>query len=143
MILRDDFTGTVTQINTHLLNLLLDNGYLPVVTPPAISTEHEGINVDGDRAAAAIAGALHADQLILLAAVGGLLRQFPDESTLIPHIPKAKLAQFMEVAEGRMKKKVMGAEEALAAGVPRIVFGEARGPQPLQRALAGQGTVID
>jgi len=143
MVLRDDYTGTVTQINAGLLNLLLDNGYLPVVTPPAISTEHEAINVDGDRAAAAIAGAMKAEQLILLAAVGGLLRQFPDESTLIPHIPAAKLEQFMQVAEGRMKKKVMGAGEALAAGVPRVVFGDARGPEPLKRALAGQGTVID
>jgi acetylglutamate/LysW-gamma-L-alpha-aminoadipate kinase len=143
MVLRDDYTGTVTTVNTGLLRLLLDNGYLPVLTPPAISTESEAINVDGDRAAAVVAGAMQAEQLIILANVPGLLREFPDESTLIPHIPAARLEAFMQYADGRMKKKVMGAGEALAAGVPRVVFGDARGAKPVQRALAGEGTVID
>jgi acetylglutamate/LysW-gamma-L-alpha-aminoadipate kinase len=82
-VLRDDYTGTVTTVNTALLNLLLDNGYLPVVTPPAISTAHEAINVDGDRAAAMIAAALGAEQLVILSNIPGLLREFPDESTLV------------------------------------------------------------
>jgi len=142
MVLRDDYTGTVTQINTHLLNLLLDNGYLPLLTPPAISFEHEAINVDGDRASAVIAAAMGAEQLIILANVPGLLKKFPDESTLIPHIPAAKIDDFMQYAEKRMKKKVMGASEALEAGVPKIVFGDARIENPIQQALAGRGTVI-
>ena len=88
-MLRDDFTGTVEKVNVDLLRLLLDNGYLPVVTPPAISTESEAINVDGDRAAAMIAAALGAEQLIILSNVPGLLRDFPDESTLIrAHRPR-------------------------------------------------------
>jgi len=62
---------------------------------------------------------------------------------LIRHIPAAKLDEFMQFADGRMKKKVMGASEALAAGVRRVVFGDARGAKPLQRALAGEGTVIE
>jgi len=48
----------------------------------------------------------------------------------------------MQFADGRMKKKVMGAGEALEAGVPKVVFADARGENPIQRAIAGQGTVI-
>lgn len=143
VVLRDDFTGTVQKVNTHLLNLLLDNGYLPVLVPPAISYENEAINVDGDRAAAAVAAAMDAEQLIILSNVPGLLQHFPDETSLIRHIPAQKLEAFMQYADGRMKKKVMGASEAIRAGVPRVVFADARQEKPLQRALAGEGTVID
>ena len=52
MVLRDDYTGTVEQVNSGLIHLLLEHGYLPVITPPAISEANEAINVDGDRAAA-------------------------------------------------------------------------------------------
>jgi len=142
-VLRDDYTGTVKEVNTSLLQLLLGAGYLPVVSPLAISYESEAMNVDGDRAAAAIAAALNAEQLIILSNVPGLLREFPDESTLIERIPADQVDQFMSFAEGRMKKKVMGAAEAVAQGVGRVVFADARRPRPIQAALDGQGTVIE
>ena len=72
----------------------------------------------------------------------GLLENFPDESSLIRHIPKAKIDQFMSVAEDRMKKKVMGAQEALSQGIGRVVFADGRVEQPVRRAIAGEGTVI-
>jgi acetylglutamate/LysW-gamma-L-alpha-aminoadipate kinase len=99
--------------------------------------------VDGDRAAAMIAGALGARQLIILSNVPGLLRAFPDESTLIPHIKFAELEQALSFAEGRMKKKVLGASEALAGGVAQVVFGDARTARPIFNAMNGQGTVIE
>jgi acetylglutamate/LysW-gamma-L-alpha-aminoadipate kinase len=71
-----------------------------------------------------------------------LLEKFPDESSLIKHIPKNKIDQFMSVAEDRMKKKVMGAQEALAEGIGRIVFADGRVEQPVRRGMAGEGTVI-
>jgi acetylglutamate/LysW-gamma-L-alpha-aminoadipate kinase len=142
-VLRDDYTGTVKEVNTDLLQLLLGAGYLPVISPLAISYESEAMNVDGDRAAAAIAAALGAEQLIILSNVPGLLREFPDESTLIEHIPAAQVEQYMGFAEGRMKKKVMGAAEAVDQGVGRVIFADARHPQPVQAALNGQGTVIE
>ena len=141
-VIRDDYTGKVERVNTPLLQTLLDAGYLPVLTPPAASYEGEAINVDGDRAAAATAAALQAEALIILSNVPGLLEKFPDESTLIRHIPKAKIDQFMSVAEDRMKKKVMGAQEALAQGIDRVIFADGRVEQPVHRALAGEGTVI-
>lgn len=141
-VLRDDYTGTVETVNTSLLTLLLDNGYLPVVTPPAISTESEAINVDGDRAAAMIAAALGAERLIILSNVPGLLREFPDESTLIRRIERGRAEEFMAHAQGRMRIKVLGAMEALEQGVGQVIFADGRVEAPVRAALAGQGTVI-
>jgi acetylglutamate/LysW-gamma-L-alpha-aminoadipate kinase len=141
-VIRDDYTGKVEQVNAALLDTLLEAGMLPVLTPPAVSYEGEAINVDGDRAAAATAVAMRAEVLLILSNVPGLLERFPDESSLIRYIPKNEIDQFMHVAEDRMKKKVMGAQEALEQGIERIVFADGRVEQPVRKALAGQGTVI-
>jgi acetylglutamate/LysW-gamma-L-alpha-aminoadipate kinase len=141
-VIRDDYTGKVEQVNATLLQMLLATDVLPVLTPPAISYEGEAINVDGDRAAAATAVALGAKALIILSNVPGLLERFPDEASLIRHIPRNDLDRFMQVAEDRMKKKVMGAQEALAQGISSIVFADGRVEQPVRKALTGEGTVI-
>lgn len=141
-VLRDDYTGRVERVNTALLNSLLDTGYLPVLTPPAISYGGEAINVDGDRAAAATAVALGADTLMILSNVPGLLEKYPDEDTLIRQIAATDLDGFMDVALERMKKKLMGASEALAGGVRRVIFADGRVRQPVQQALKGEGTTI-
>lgn len=141
-VLRDDYTGKVERVNVPLLRQLLGAGFLPVLTPPAISYAGEAINVDGDRAAAATAVALGADVLVILSNVPGLLKDFPDEASLIRHIPAGQLDNFMAMAQNRMKKKVMGAGEALSSGVDKVIFADGRAAQPIQRALAGEGTVI-
>jgi len=141
-VLRDDFTGRVERANTHLINILLSNGYLPVITPPAISYEGDAINVDGDRAAAVLAEALKADTLLLLSNVPGLLRNLHDPTTLIRSVTQDEIDEVMEFAQGRMKKKVLGAKEALAAGVQRVIIGDGRRARPISDALAGEGTVI-
>ena len=141
-VLRGDHTGTVERVNASLIELLLDAGYLPVLTPPAISFEGVAINVDGDRAAAALAGALGARELLLLSNVPGLLRDFPDESTLIREVPAQRVEEYLEFARDRMKKKVLGAAEAVRAGVERVIFADARVERPIARALAGEGTVV-
>jgi [amino group carrier protein]-L-2-aminoadipate 6-kinase len=142
LVLRDDWTGTVERVNTHLLKLLLEGGYLPVLTPPGASDAGEAINVDGDRAAAMVAAAFGAQALVILSNVPGLLRAYPDESSLIREIPKAKANDFMQYAEGRMKKKVMGAVEAIEEGVQKVIFADGRADSPIRRALAGEGTQI-
>jgi len=142
-IIRDNLTGKVERVNTALLNALLDGGYLPVLTPPAISYDGEAINVDGDRAAAATAVALRATDLLILSNVPGVLRDFPDEASLIPDIAAADIDHVTQTnTAGRMRIKLLGAGEALAGGVARVVLGDARGDRPLQRALAGEGTVL-
>lgn len=142
MVIRDDYTGRVERVNASLLHLLLNAGLLPVLTPPAASHSGEAINVDGDRAAAMTAAALGAEWLVILSDVPGLLERFPDEDSLIRRIPRGETDRYMELAGGRMKKKVLGAAEALAGGVRRVVFADGRRSDPLQRALAGEGTVI-
>ena len=142
-IIRDNLTGKVERVNTALLNALLDGGYVPVLTPPAISYDGEAINVDGDRAAAATAVALRATDLLILSNVPGVLRDFPDEASLIPDIAAADIDHVSHTyGAGRMRIKLLGAGEALAGGVARVVLGDARGDRPLQRALAGEGTVL-
>lgn len=141
-VIRDDFTGKVEQVNERLLRTLLEQGYLPVVAPLAISPAGEALNVDADRAAAMIAAALQAESLILLTAAPGLMRNFPDESSLIDSLSRQNLPQALEYAQGRMKKKVLGAEEALQGGVKQVVIADGRVEDPISRALAGKGTVI-
>jgi len=141
-VLRNDFTGRVEQINTELLTLLLDHGYTPVLCPPAMSYENEIINVDGDRMAAVLASALQAKTLVILSNVPGLLRDVDDPDSLIASIDKARISPFFDLAQGRMKKKVMGASEALEQGVEAVILGDARLDHPVQQALEGRGTVI-
>lgn len=142
-ILRGEYSGRIEKVNTGLLQSLLAAGLVPVVAPLAISYEGEGLNVDGDRVAAAIGTALKADKVIILSNVPGLLRDYPDESTLIAHIPLAQARDHLDrYAQGRMKRKLLGAVEALQDGVGQVIIGDGRVAQPLQRALAGQGTVI-
>ncbi len=142
-IIRNNYTGKVDSVNIDLINSLLDAGYLPVLTPPAISHEGEAINVDGDRAAGATAVALQAEALLILSNVPGVLRAFPDESSLITSVKRSEIDHVAETyAEGRMRIKLLGAQEALDGGVGRVVIGDSRGEQPIVRHLNGAGTVI-
>ena len=96
LVLRDDWTGTVEQVNTAPAALAarrrLPAGADAARAPPS---EGEAINVDGDRAAAMVAAAFGAEALVILSNVPGLLRSFPDESTLIREIPRARADEFM------------------------------------------------
>jgi acetylglutamate/LysW-gamma-L-alpha-aminoadipate kinase len=141
-IIRDDWTGTVTTVNANVLHLLFEHGYLPVIAPLAIGERGEMLNVDGDRAAAAIAGALAADTLLLLSNVPGLMRHFPDEATLVERLDRSRIEEAATWAQGRMKKKVMGAAEALGSGVKNVIIGSGQRAQPIQDALNGTGTTI-
>ncbi len=141
---RGDYTGTVEEVNKALLDLLLEHGYLPVLTPPALSREGEAINTDGDAIAALIAVAYRAEALVYLSNVPGLLARYPEEDSLIPEIPVDRVEDpaYLVLAQGRMKRKVMGAAEAVRGGVGRVVFADGRVESPIARALAGQGTVV-
>lgn len=138
-ILRDDYTGQVEQVNDRLLRQLLDAGYTPVIAPLALSREGERLNVDGDRAAAAIAVALQAEALVIMTNVPGLLTDPGDSTTLIRNIPAERIADFTKYARGRMRKKLLGAQEAFQGGVPRVCIGSIS----LQEVLNGMGTTIE
>lgn len=140
-VIRDSYTGRVEEVNVSLLESLLDQGYMPVLTPPALSTENEAINVDGDRAAAATAAALQAEQLFILSNVPGLLTEWPDEGSLLSSCHLSEIDGLIEgTAKGRMRIKLLGAKEALEGGVKRVVIGDARRERPVRIALEGAGT---
>lgn len=137
-ILRDDYTGQIEQVNAGLLEQLLDVGYTPVIAPLALGHQGERLNVDGDRAAAAVAAALHAEALVIMTNVPGLLTDPQDASTLIRTIPADQLEEYMSYAKGRMRKKLLGAQEALQGNVSRVCIGS----ESLRAVVEGSGTVI-
>lgn len=143
IIVRDDLSGRVESVDAGLLNLLMDAGRVPVLTPPAITEDGIAINVDADRAAAATATALGADELLLLSNVEGVRRDATDPASVIRDAGVAGIDLVRASAKGRMKNKVLAAEEALAGGVGRVVIGSAIGADAIARALAGAGTAFE
>jgi acetylglutamate/LysW-gamma-L-alpha-aminoadipate kinase len=140
--LADDRSGRIEAADPTLLQLLLTAGYLPVVGPPAVSATGEVLNVDADRAAAAIAIALGATDLVLLTNVAGLLRDPSDPASCIPTVARDGIEEVLPLAQGRMRKKVLAAQEALRGGVGRAVIARSDRPEPIASALAGEGTTF-
>lgn len=143
-VLRDDLSGVVDHVDAGLLRLLMGAGYVPVIGPPILDpTEGTALNADADRAAAKVAAALGADELVVLTNVPGLLRNPDDAASLIADVPRADLATHLErTASGGMKKKLLAALEGVEAGVPRICIGDSRLDRPVTRARKGEGTVV-
>ena len=134
MILRDDYTGTVEAVNLPLLTQFIGPGRVPVVAPLALSTENEALNVDGDRVAARVAVAIDADALLILTNVPGLLRDVNDPSSLVA---ETTLDEAERLAQGRMKKKVLAAREAIEGGVDEVVIRSASGAPDVRTVIRG------
>lgn len=142
LLVRDDYSGRIESVDGNALQALLDAGRVPVVSPLAWHDTDGWLNIDGDRAAAAVGAALHADDLVILSNVAGLYRAYPDEASLVPHVTRQQIEQAQGWAQGRMKRKVLGAAEALEGGVQRVVIGAGMGETPVSQALNGRGTVF-
>ena len=138
----DDLSGTIEQVNDRLLRLLLDAGMAPVVGPPAITSNGEVVNVDADRAAARIAIALGAESLVLLTNVPGLLRNREDPTSVVPRITMGEVEVALGLAQGRMRKKLVAAKEALEGGVPLVAIAPSATADPVAGALRGGGTLL-
>lgn len=140
VIIRDDYSGKITGINTQVLIPLLENHLTPVIAPLALGEEYERLNVDGDLAAAQLALTLRADTLLILSNVAGLLRDVNDPHSLIAQFSLAEIERYADYAGGRMKKKLLAAE---AAQVRRVILADSRVENPIDAALAGAGTHIE
>jgi [amino group carrier protein]-L-2-aminoadipate 6-kinase len=138
-IVRDDYTGVIGDVDTGPLRGLLGRGIVPVVPPLATSADGP-LNIDGDRAAAAIASALDAAELVILSNVRGLYRDYADAGSLVSQVVQRDLPRAIDWAAGRMKRKVLGAQEALDGGVGRVVIGDGRVHGAVSAALHGAGT---
>ena len=140
-IVRDDYSGIITDVLRPRLLRHLTAGRLPVL-PPLADSPDGLLNIDGDRAAAAVAVALGAAELVILSNVRGLYRDFPREDSLVAEVPFAQREEALAWARGRMKRKVLAADEALDGGVQRVIISDGRARQPLAQALTGAGTVF-
>jgi acetylglutamate/LysW-gamma-L-alpha-aminoadipate kinase len=133
------YTGKINEVNVNLLSSLIAQGYVPVVSPIAISEEFEPLNVDGDRAAAIIAGMLKANRLILLTDVKGLILK----GKIVPKLAVAEAAALLPHIGKGMSTKIHAALEALNQGVEEVLVAPGFMSNPISSALKHEsGTVL-
>lgn len=138
-IIRDDRSGRITAVDSAALGRLLDAGFVPVLSPPALG-ENGPLNVDADRLAAAVAVAAGATELVLLSGVPGVLADLGDPESVLSRCQVAEWAA-LPATGGGMGAKLSAARTALLAGV-RVRIGSGLRPAPVSAALAGQGTEV-
>jgi acetylglutamate/LysW-gamma-L-alpha-aminoadipate kinase len=141
-VLHGDHSGTIERIEPRLLTMLLEGGYLPVVTPPAISADGVAINVDGDRLAMEIATRLKAERLLIFADTPGFMRDVSDDRSVIPLIHLDEVERVAEYGKGRARVKLLAAAQAIRRGIQAVGLLDGRGEHPLTRAFEGAGTWV-
>ncbi len=103
MIIDGGYTGKVSKIDPKLINILLNNGYLPVISPVALGEEYEFLNIDGDRAAANIAGTLKSDIVIFITNVSGLIM----DEKLVNQLTLDEAKKLLPKIGPGMEKKIL------------------------------------
>ncbi|MBO5587888.1 MAG: acetylglutamate kinase [Acidaminococcaceae bacterium] len=131
------FVGEVTHVNAKPVLDLLEKGYIPVVSTMGCDEKGNAYNINGDTAAACIAGALNTETFILMTDVPGILRDKDDEKTLIPAVTIAETAKLKEegVIAGGMLPKVKCCEDAISHGVKNVIIMDGRVPHSILMEL--------
>ncbi|CAB1078859.1 acetylglutamate kinase [Alkalispirochaeta odontotermitis] len=138
-----DFSGKPRTVNARLLRLLLDNGYVPVLTVPIIDEVNAAINTENDDVVRVLQQALAADTVINLIEAAGFLENQDDPASLIERIPSAQLEAREQQVEGRMKRKMLAFRKLFEHGASKVIISDGRSDHPVADALAGKGTVIE
>jgi acetylglutamate kinase len=137
--------GRITSINPKLIEVLLENTYVPVVSPVSSNELGVSLNVNADTAAGSLAGALGADRLILMTDVDGVLAHYPDPESLIPELTADEVEQLLpKVTEG-MIPKLESVLHAISHGCASVQIVNGSTEHSLRNALAKgghSGTVI-
>lgn len=141
------FVGEITKINPKTIEDLLSNGYIPVISTIGCDASGNTYNINGDTAAAHIAGALNAERLIMMTDIDGILRDKDDPSTLIHEISIAETEKLYSVGiiSGGMIPKVECCVEAIHKGVKNVVIMDGRVPHSILMELLtdeGAGTLF-
>jgi acetylglutamate kinase len=141
------YVGNITNVNIQPVTDLLEKGYIPVVSTVACDENGNTYNINGDTAAARVAGALEAERLIMMTDIAGILRDKDDPSTLIPKITveEAKSLYKQNVISGGMIPKVDCCIDALNHGVNNVVIMDGRIPHSILMELLtdeGAGTMV-
>lgn len=141
------YVGEITKIRPQPIEALLEKNYIPVISTVASDRHGNTYNINGDTAAARIAGALGAERLIMMTDIAGILRDKEDPSTLIPHITtsEAKELYASGVISGGMIPKVDCCIDAIEHGVDHVVIMDGRIPHSILMELLtdeGAGTMV-
>ena len=141
------YVGEITKIRTQPITDLLEKNYIPVISTIASDRQGNTYNINGDTAAASIAGALGAERLIMMTDIAGLLRDKDDPSTLIPAVTVSEAKHLFEegVISGGMIPKVDCCIEAIEKGVRHVVIMDGRVPHSILMELLtdeGAGTMV-
>jgi len=136
--------GEVRSVDIKLLEALLAEGFLPIVSSVSSTSEGVGINVNADLAAGALAGALSAEKVIFMTDVKGIYRKFPEESSLINVCSKEEIAQLLPSLSEGMIPKVEAVIQALNLGAKGAQVIDGRTAEALSRALNDEpvGTLV-
>ena len=139
--------GEITKIRTQPITDLLEKNYIPVISTVASDRQGNTYNINGDTAAAYIAGALGAERLIMMTDIAGILKDKDDPSTLIPVVTVEEAKQLQEdgIVSGGMIPKVECCIEALEHGVKHVVIMDGRIPHSILMELLtdeGAGTMV-
>ena len=141
------YVGKITKVHINPVTDLLEKGYIPVISTVGCDKEGNTYNINGDTAAAYIAGALNAERLIMMTDIVGLLRDKDDPTTLIPNvtISQARALESSGVISGGMIPKIECCIEAINEGVENVVIMDGRVPHSILMELLtdeGAGTMV-
>ncbi|MCQ2403847.1 MAG: acetylglutamate kinase [Lentisphaeria bacterium] len=141
------YVGKVTKVNIVPVLDLLEKGYVPVISTLGFGEDGHAYNINGDTAAAYVAGALHAERLIMLTDIAGLLKDKDDPSTLIPEISVPEAKKLMEdgTVSGGMIPKIDCCITAIQAGVKKVIIMDGRISHSILMELLtdeGAGTMV-
>lgn len=142
-LLLRDFSGKPKSINKQLLNLLLDNGYTPVLSIPLIDENNIAINSENDDIVALLQIEMKADKIISLIEAPGFLLDKKDPASLISKLSKAELQTMERNVEGRMKRKIFAIRKLLDGFETIVIISDGRTANPILDALNGKGTTIN
>ena len=141
------FVGDIVKINTKVINDAIASGYIPVISTVGGGENGEVYNINADTAAARIASCLHAEKLLLMTDISGLLRDKEDESTLIQEVKVSEIPSLKAqgIISGGMIPKIDCCVEAVRRGVTRTNIIDGRIPHSILIELftdAGIGTMF-
>ena len=135
--------GTITAVNPQAINSALKGGQVPVISPIATDENFKGgLNVNADLAAAAIAGALSAESLIIMTDVAGIYRSWPDTSSLISSISYAELDGLKATFAEGMAPKVKACLDAIDGGASAVRIIDGTDPSAFAMALGNSGGTL-
>jgi len=142
ILLKRDFSGKPKEVNTDLLNLLLKNGYVPVISIPILDESGYAINSENDDILVTLKEAISADTIISFIEAPGFLKNKDDESSIINNISESDLGFWESAVDGRMKRKILALRKLFEKGSCKVILSDGRVEDPISDALNGKGTVI-